>query len=329
MLKRKQMGKNIFYFFSYIISGLMGCVLAFIFSLQFLSPVFSQNTSGENNPSLQNIKQKNNKSSDGVLKDIKKMGKELKNLLSDDASSGKNTSKPSQNVSNNNAPPPPQLEGFEKPKSVEISIENNKNKENKRVSQEEPPPIESAEVPPIESPPAEPVEIPPTEPPPAQSAEVPPAEPPPVEEKKEAPISGSLLQLKSYMEPFLYDPTSKRRNPFDDPTQEKLDQEIVGTPGIGKKIKDIVKPPTELYPLKDIELKGIIWDVESPKALFKLPESQGFYTLLQGDRLGKYGVIEEISEDKVKISETIVKGDGIDQQTETRKTIKRINRLKF
>ena len=360
MLNRKQIGKNVFYFFFYALSGLMGCVLAFVLSLQFLSPVFSQDALEKSQ------KPGESKPSNSALQDIKSMGKELKNLLSNDPKSGKAASKTSSNESvNQKTPPPPQMEGFEQPKSVEISIGNNQGTANQGIPKKEPsaqpvaasPPAGPTEAPPDQpvaaSPPAGPTESPPDQPvaasPPAGPTESPPAQPvaasppagptesPPAQpvaasppaEQEETPVSGSLLQLKSYMEPFIYDPTTKRRNPFDDPTQEKLDQEIIGAPGTKKGIKDIVKPPTELYPLKDIELKGIIWDVQSPKALFKLPENQGFYTLLQGDRLGKYGVIEEISEDRVKISETIVKGDGIDQQTEKRKTIKRINRLKF
>lgn len=143
-------------------------------------------------------------------------------------------------------------------------------------------------------------------------------------EEESAPISGSLLKLKSYMEPFLYDPSSKRRNPFEDPSQKQLeDSAQKKIPTVGR------RTPLEQYPLKDIELKGIIWNVSTPKALFKLPSGQDFYTLLQGDRVGKYGVIKEIREDEVEIEETIVKGDGVEQLEEKRKKIKKMNRLKL
>ena len=145
-------------------------------------------------------------------------------------------------------------------------------------------------------------------------------------------LNASLLQLKSYMEPFLYDPSIRRRDPFFDPTaaEEETEEEkqVIIKPEGKKIVKDkIVRTPPELYALKSIELKGIIWDIKSPRALFKLPKAEGFYTLFEGDRIGRHGVIEDIAEDRVQIKETIVKGDGVDQQTETKSTIKKLNRL--
>ena len=154
-------------------------------------------------------------------------------------------------------------------------------------------------------------------------------------EEKNEELNAGLLKLKSFMEPFLYDPSIKRRDPFFDPTREeeaeddKQDQIILTKPDAKKSAKDKIAPaPPEKYALKSIELKGIIWDIKSPRALFKLPQADGFYTLFEGDRIGLHGgVIEDIAEDRVQIKETIIKGDGVDQQKEVKSTIKKLNRL--
>ena len=141
---------------------------------------------------------------------------------------------------------------------------------------------------------------------------------PDTEKDAPPPVSESLLELQDFMKPFIYDPSVKRRNPFNDPDQG------LKKPGSKKKI---IVPPVEKFPLKDIQLKGIIWDVQQPKALFQLPESQGFYTLLKGDRVGKSGVIKDIQEDLVKIEETLTQGKGGHQ--EKKMQIKKMNRLRL
>ena len=94
-------------------------------------------------------------------------------------------------------------------------------------------------------------------------------------------VDEALVEVESYMTPFIYDPLN-RRNPFEDPLKARLKMK-------GPVVEEVVKPPTppELFTLQQIDLKGIIWrTTESPKALVKLPDG-AFYTLLRGDRIGK------------------------------------------
>ena len=342
-MKRKRAMREFFYFLSYAVAGFIGCAVAFFLSLQLLTPVFSEDPPEEKPPAKPESSEGKKsllKTIGGVSEDVKSFGKILKDLMSESFGGKKESppqAKPPVETNPPSPPPepppspppeppsPPQLEGFERPRE-EVTLP------------EEPPPqgqefqddgvsqgesqveaFKEAQQEPVE-------EVLPTEP--GGTEEIPGGEeysdsPLPPEEES-APISGSLLKLKSYMEPFLYDPSAKRRNPFEDPSQKQLeDSAQKKIPSLGR------RTPLERYPLKDIELKGIIWNVSTPKALFKLPGGQDFYTLLQGDRVGKYGVIKEIREDEVEIEETIVKGDGVEQLEEKRKKIKKMNRLKL
>ena len=361
MANRKRPIKEFFYFISYAMAGLTGCVLAFFLSLQFLTPVFS-----EDDGTKQQAGQQENQHKEAIetvntfRKELKRATKIFKGILN--TFSGKKAPAPFEEAipETPSVPiPPSQLEGFEATKQEPEPPQNTVPEEGIAPQPEDMPPQEEAQPQPEDMPPQEeaqsqpedmppqeevqpqPEDMPPQEEaqpqpenmppqeeaqpqpenmPPQEEAQPQPENMPPQEEAQpqpESPLSDSLLQLKSYMEPFLYDPSSKRRNPFEDLTKK---QKIGVTEGKAR-------TPLEQYELKDIKLKGIIWNVSSPKALFQPPGGEDFYTLLQGERVGKYGVIKEIREDEVEIKETVVKGDGLEQLTEIRKVIKRMNRL--
>ena len=127
------------------------------------------------------------------------------------------------------------------------------------------------------------------------------------------------LQVEEYMKVFEYE-SSNRKDPFDDPTLDLIpeeDTEVVTVP----------QTPPEEYNLNKINLKGIIWDTGTPKALFELPDNQGFYTLIKGDRIGKNGVIFEIRENEVIVVETNFTGSGKNRKPERSIKIKKMNRL--
>ena len=123
-----------------------------------------------------------------------------------------------------------------------------------------------------------------------------------------------ILEIESFMTPFIYDP-ELRRDPFKNPIRKKITQSAI-----------IPRTPLERYDLSELQLKGIIWDIKSPKALFEIP-GQGFYTLLRGDKIGKNGTIFEIREDEVVIVETVLKASGLTQFKETEVKIIKLNRL--
>ncbi len=136
----------------------------------------------------------------------------------------------------------------------------------------------------------------------------------PIDEKG-AESSEVTLEIKSYMAPFIYE-SIRKKDPFEDPTVQKRQGVVI-----------IPKTPPEKYTLKEIRLKGIIWDTKNPKALFKLPSDAGYYTLIKGDKLGKRGVIVDIRESEVVIVETNdVEIDGKAKKEFVTK-IKRIDRI--
>ena len=366
MANRKRPIKEFFYFMSYAMAGLTGCVLAFFLSLQFLTPVFSEDDVTKQQASQQeNQHKKAIKTVNTFRKELKRATKIFKGILSN-TFGDKKTPAPfaetAPDTPSNVPTPPPQLEGFEVPKQeavleppqntspegevrpqpekiplqegtqpqpeeippqegIQTQPEEIPLQEGTGPQPEEIPPQEGIQPQPEEIPPQEGIQTQPEEIPPQEGTQPQPEEMPPQEgtqPQTKSPLSDSLLQLKSYMEPFLYDPSSKRRNPFEDLTKKQR---------AAVKADKAVKTPLEQYDLKEIKLKGIIWGVSSPKALFQPPGGGDFYTLLQGERVGKYGVIKEIREDEVEIKETVVKGDGLEQLTETRKVIKRMNRL--
>ena len=127
-----------------------------------------------------------------------------------------------------------------------------------------------------------------------------------------------LLDIQSSVAPFIYE-YGTQKDPFEDPTI----QEEIKTEGVIV----IPKTPPEEYDLKEIRLKGIIWHTQTPKALFELPSSAGYYTLIKGDKIGKNGVIFEIREDEVVVVETSYIGKGKDKKEEIKIKIKRMDRL--
>ena len=144
------------------------------------------------------------------------------------------------------------------------------------------------------------------------------------DEQEASPQSEVSLQIQSDMAPFNYE-NSGSRSPFDDPTRRGVPGEVLDPKGEVKIV--IPKTPPEMYDLSEIKLKGIIWNIKNPKALFELPSGEGHYTLIKGDRIGKNGLIFEIREDEVVIVETFYKED--DDPTERVIKIKKMDRLRL
>ena len=241
--------KNTLSFVQHLIVGGVACFLAFLFAVQFLAPVLSEEPVPSPPDFAKDPPQKTMGDSTGKF--LKETGKVLKNTFSDqDSSSGQSSPAP-------------------------LAPKNN------------PPEKQSKQQKPVE-----------------------------VED-----IDDALVEVESYMIPFIYDPLN-RRNPFEDPVKKRLRLR-------GPVVEEVLKPPTppELFTLQQIDLKGIIWrTTESPKALVKLPDG-AFYTLLRGDRIGKNGVIFEIREDEMVVLETKIKQSGNKKIKDTSITIKRMDRL--
>ncbi|MCY4321239.1 MAG: pilus assembly protein PilP, partial [Bdellovibrionaceae bacterium] len=125
-----------------------------------------------------------------------------------------------------------------------------------------------------------------------------------------------LLEIQSSVAPFIYE-YGDEKDPFDDPTIKDSDTNVVIIP----------KTPPEEYELNQIKLKGIIWHTKTPKALFQLPGSAGFYTLIKGDKIGKNGVVFGIREDEVIIVETNYVGSGENRKEEITTKLIKLDRL--
>ena len=138
------------------------------------------------------------------------------------------------------------------------------------------------------------------------------------QEEKAPQDSSMLLDIETLMPEFLYDPED-RRDPFEDPTILQNAENIIFVP----------KTPPEEYDLNQLRLKGVIWDIEAPKALFQLPGQGGFYTLLRGDKVGKNGTIFEIREDEVVIVNAPLKTSTSETDTNIDIKIIKLDRLKL
>ena len=141
---------------------------------------------------------------------------------------------------------------------------------------------------------------------------------------RDIPASAASLEVQSYMAPFVYDSVNQK-DPFEDPTykpatsfDERLGDEAVVF---------VSQTPPEVYNLDEIKLKGIIWNNKTPKALFELPNSGGYYSLIRGDKIGKNGVLFEIRESEVVVVETNIIGKGESKREERVIKIKKINRI--
>ena len=283
----KQILKKLFFTLTYFFTAFGACLLAFVLVLNFLNPAISEES---DKLKSQNEKVTYKKVFGDIIKNLKAIAKDG---FSDD-------SEPSSGEEPPTAPP-------EAPQEVDIPKEDLKSFEESSA----PPDPEDSK---LEAPPEE-------QPEPSEEQSEPPPEtqPEPLPEEQPADemdnASELTLEIKSYMAPFIYE-SIKQRDPFEDPTVTKSRGVVV-----------IPKTPPEKYDLQEIQLKGIIWDTENPKALFKLPEDAGYYTLIKGDKIGKKGVIFDIREDEVVIVETNKLSSGDQIKEEQTVKIKKINRI--
>ena len=241
--------KNLSSFVQHLIVGGVACSLAFLFAVQFLTPVLSDESVGKPPEFTKDPPQKTMGKATGKF--FKETSKVLKETFSDQESS-----------SGTAASTPP---------SQDASPEEPEKQQEKTVEVED--------------------------------------------------VDEALVEVESYMTPYIYDPLN-RRDPFEDPMKARLRLQ-------GPVVEEIIRPPTppEMFSLKEIDLKGIIWrTTESPKALVKLPDG-AFYTLLRGDKIGKNGMIFEIREDEMVVLETEIKKTGTREVRENSITIKRMDRL--
>ena len=132
------------------------------------------------------------------------------------------------------------------------------------------------------------------------------------------------LDVQSYMAPFIYDSVNQK-DPFEDPTYKPLEERGAI---LEEAIIVVPRTPPEMYNFDEINLKGVIWNNQRPKALFELPNSGGYYSLMKGDKIGKNGVIFEIRESEVVAVETNIVGKGESKKEERTIKIKKINRIK-
>lgn len=326
--------KGSFFYVVYSLTAFTACALAFILVLSFLNPAVSEETAeqtAQKRPAVKEIF--------GVIfRNLKTLFKESFSESPDQAPV--------------TPPPPANLEG---PREIEIPKEDLRPPDN--LEQKAPPAEELSPEnntgsgsallgEPVSPNPSEPTEeelggypeqpAPEDQPVPegladggqGQPAPGPAEQPAPVEqgaqspeqmeqrppEFQEAPSEASL-EVQSYMVPFIYD-SIHLRDPFEDPTVKEEKGVVI-----------IPKTPPEEHDLKEIKLRGIIWDTENPKALFELPGDAGYYSLIRGDKIGKNGVIFEIRESEVVIVETNYIGSGEQKKAEQTVKIKKIDRV--
>lgn len=124
-----------------------------------------------------------------------------------------------------------------------------------------------------------------------------PAVPPPIGQQtapKEVPPA-EASKIQSYLEPFFYDQT-KARDPFETQgSASPLTQGQVYGPFL--KVQN--------YKLNSFKLKGLVWNVKKPMALFLAPDGSEFRLGIK-DYIGEnFGYIAAIREKEVVIIQTI------------------------
>ena len=131
-------------------------------------------------------------------------------------------------------------------------------------------------------------------------------------------LNKTLLEIREFMSPYFYDPEINSLDPFEDPT-------IIQN--IGSSGRIVFKTPLEERDLSSIRLKGIIWDIKEPRALFQLDGENNYYTLSRGDKIGRNGVIFEIREDEVVVLEVLIQRGVKSEESVQSIKILRLDRL--
>ena len=344
----------------YFTTATMACLFALLVVLNFINPAVSQ----DNQAFLQNKKPTFKEVIGDIVKNLKTVLKDSlrKNTGSQDADSGQPP--PSAPPGEQAQPQPesfppgeqaqPQPESFPPGEQAQPQPESFPPGEQAQPQPESFPPGEQAQPQPESFPPGEQAQPSPESFPPGEQAQPQPESFPPGEQAAQPspesfppgeqalpPLEGIpteaqpvgipqsftedlsgvpsewMLDIQSSIAPFIYE-YGQQKDPFDDPLQEQSAEGGVVV---------IPKTPPEEYDLKEIKLRGIIWDTQTPKALFELPNTEGFYTLIKGDKIGKNGVIFEIREGEVVVVETTYVGRGKDKKEEIKIKIKKMDRL--
>lgn len=140
--------------------------------------------------------------------------------------------------------------------------------------------------------------------PPSLSPETPPPPPPPPAEpapgtNADSGDSAVSLELESFLEPYIYDPKG-RRDPFKPYVEAKPEETDVSGPLL----------PLQQYDVDQLQLVGVIWNVNDPKAMFIDPKKQ-VHVVRRDERIGrKNGYVAVIREGEVVVVEAVnVNGD--------------------
>ena len=133
------------------------------------------------------------------------------------------------------------------------------------------------------------------------------AEQPVAPENPTPSLDQGVAQLEGFLEPFIYDIVN-RRDPFL-PYAEFVPA-VGGEDGPSRPLS-----PAQRFPLEDLRLVGVMWDVKSPKAMFMDPD-QEVLTLGRDESIGnKNGYIAAIREGEVVVVEAIRKRGDIIYRT--------------
>lgn len=108
-------------------------------------------------------------------------------------------------------------------------------------------------------------------------------------------LTPMVSEVQSLLEPFIYDPQGRSRDPFRPYTELKVGGED-GT-------EQVPLLPLQRFELDQLKLIGIIWDVHDPKAMFLDPNAE-VYVVSKDERIGrKNGYIATIREGEVVVVE--------------------------
>jgi len=117
--------------------------------------------------------------------------------------------------------------------------------------------------------------------------------------------SESVRSLEVFLEPYIYD-AKDRRDPFEA-------YEVASASGPSASSTPLT--PLQRYPLDQLQLIGVMWDIKNPKAMFTDPNSK-VHVIGRDEGIGnRNGYIEAIREGEVVVVEAVRSETGVEYET--------------
>ncbi|MES3038939.1 MAG: pilus assembly protein PilP [Bdellovibrionota bacterium] len=118
------------------------------------------------------------------------------------------------------------------------------------------------------------------------------------------PMNGQADTFQNNLQ-FIYDPTTGR-DPFKVPKGVRAESR-----DLRKNLPTEVRDPLQRVNLEKVQILGILWDTNHPKAMIRDGESLAVFTITKNSKLGpNQGIVTDIREGSILVLETFTNDDG-------------------